>query len=196
LALQAHPSFAAVIPGLAVYLLWRGWRFLKGPQIYLAGLVFVAAFSNVLIYNLQSGIGGIRSVNEQYPDKELGTLAYLDTMLAPWHGLLLTVSSSIDPTRAVRGRADSGRIGVPRMAHVGATGPGGRPVHATAAAGARRFRPTPEGTVHHAAGATDLRRDCGAAGAGDRAIRHLAARRGGGDGGGAAWRDAGTIDAV
>lgn len=99
LALQAHPSFVAVIPGLAVYLLWRGWRFLKGPQIYLAGLVFVAAFSNVLIYNLQSGIGGVRSVNEQYPDKELGSLAYLDTMLAPWRGLLLTLSSTVDPTR-------------------------------------------------------------------------------------------------
>ena len=53
LALQAHPSFAAVLPGLAVYLLWRGWRFLKGPQIYLAGLVFIAAFSNVLIYNIR-----------------------------------------------------------------------------------------------------------------------------------------------
>ncbi|MCC7369540.1 MAG: glycosyltransferase family 39 protein [Chloroflexi bacterium] len=99
LALQAHPSFAAVIPGLAVYLLWRGWRFLKGPQIYLAGLLFVAAFSNVLIYNIQSGIGGVRSVNAQYPDKELGSLAYLDTMFAPWRGLLLTLSSAIDPTR-------------------------------------------------------------------------------------------------
>jgi 4-amino-4-deoxy-L-arabinose transferase-like glycosyltransferase len=99
-ALQAHPSFAAVIPGLAVYLLWRGWRFLKGPQIYLAGIVFVAAFSNVLIYNIQSGIGGIRSVNEQYPDQELGTLSYLGTALAPWRGLLLTLSSSVDPTHA------------------------------------------------------------------------------------------------
>ena len=99
LALQAHPSFVAVIPGLAVYLLWRGWHFLRGPQIYLAGLVFVAAFSNVLIYNIQSGIGGIRSVNEQYPDKELGTFAYLDTVLAPWRGLLLTLSSTVDPTR-------------------------------------------------------------------------------------------------
>ena len=99
LALQAHPSFAAVLPGLAVYLLWRGWRFLRGPQIYLAGLVFIAAFSNVLIYNIQSDVGGIRSVNEQYPDKELGTLAYLDTALAPWRGLFLTLSSSVDPTR-------------------------------------------------------------------------------------------------
>ncbi|MGE3908188.1 MAG: glycosyltransferase family 39 protein [Chloroflexota bacterium] len=99
LALQAHPSFAAVLPGLAVYLLWRGWRFLKGPQIYLAGLVFIAAFSNVLIYNLESGLGGVRSVNEQYPDQELGTLSYLGTALAPTHGLLLTLSSAVDPTQ-------------------------------------------------------------------------------------------------
>lgn len=99
LALQAHPSFVAVLPGLGLYLLWRGWRFLKSPQLYVAGLLFLVAFSNVLIYNLESGFGGVRSVDEQYPDKELGTLSYADAMLAPWRGLLLTLSSTIDPTR-------------------------------------------------------------------------------------------------
>jgi len=99
LALQAHPSFVAVIPGLAVYAFWRGRRFLRGPQPYLAGLLFLVACSNVLIYNLQSGFGGIRSVDRQYPDGELGTLVYLETALAPARGLLLTLASAVDPTR-------------------------------------------------------------------------------------------------
>jgi hypothetical protein len=100
LALQAHPSFLAVLPGMALYLLWRGWRFLRSPQLYLAGLLFLAACSNVLIYNLESGAGGIRSVDEQYPDKELGKLVYANTLLAPWRGLLLTLASSVDPTHS------------------------------------------------------------------------------------------------
>ena len=67
LALQAHPSFVAVLPGLAVYAIWRGRRFFRGPQPYLAGLLFLVACSNVLIYNLQSGFGGLRSVRQAVP---------------------------------------------------------------------------------------------------------------------------------
>ena len=98
-ALQAHPSFVAFLPGLGVYALWRGRSFLRGPQMYLAGLLFLIGCSNVLVYNLQSDFGGITSVNRQYPDGRLGTLVYLETALAPAHGLLLTLASAVDPIR-------------------------------------------------------------------------------------------------
>lgn len=99
LGLQAHPSFLALVPGLAIYAAWRGRHLLRRPQPYLAGLLLLLACSNVLIYNAQSGFGGIASVDEQYPDQELGTLVYADTALAPARGLLLTLASAVDPTR-------------------------------------------------------------------------------------------------
>lgn len=99
LALQAHPSFVGLLPGFAAVFLLRGRQLLRGPHPYLAGLAFLAAFSNVLLYNLQSGVGGLRSVSQQYPADDLGSSAYLENVGAPSHGLLMTLAASIDPTR-------------------------------------------------------------------------------------------------
>src|SRR4051812_45799521 len=72
LALQAHPSFVALLPGFAVFGLLHARQLLRKPQTYLAGLLFVAAFANVLLYNWQSGAGGVRSVSQEYPGEGLG----------------------------------------------------------------------------------------------------------------------------
>ena len=74
-------------------------RLLRRPQLYLAGVVFLAAFSNVLLYNWQSSIGGLRSVSQEYPGRGSGHPVYLANIGAPLHGLLLTLSSTVDPTR-------------------------------------------------------------------------------------------------
>ena len=100
LALQAHPSFVALLPGFAIFGLLRGRHLLRQPQLYLAGLVFLAAFANVMLYNWQSGVGGLRSVSQQYPGEGLGMEVYVENFGAPLHGLLLALSSSVDPTRA------------------------------------------------------------------------------------------------
>ena len=99
LAVQAHPSFVALLPGFVVFGLLRGRHLFRRPQLYLAGALFLAAFANVMIYNWQSSIGGLRSVSQQYPGEELGAGVYVENLGAPLRGLLLTLSSSVDPTR-------------------------------------------------------------------------------------------------
>jgi 4-amino-4-deoxy-L-arabinose transferase-like glycosyltransferase len=98
LALQAHPSVVVLLPGFAGLILLRGRQLLRQPQLYLAGLLFLAGFSNVLLYNVQSGMGGARSVSQEYPDEEVGASAYLENLAEPARGLILTVASSVDPT--------------------------------------------------------------------------------------------------
>jgi 4-amino-4-deoxy-L-arabinose transferase-like glycosyltransferase len=99
LALQAHPSFVALLPGMAVFVLLRGRHLFRRPQLSVAGLVFVAAFTNVLLYNWRSGVGGLRSVSQQYPGEGLGLSVYVENLAAPLSGVLLALASSVDPTR-------------------------------------------------------------------------------------------------
>ena len=99
LALQAHPSFTALLPGFAGFLLLRGRHLFRGIQVYLAGLVALGAFANVLLYNWQSGIGGLRSVSREYPDEALGLSVYVENLDAPVRGIFLSLASSVDPTR-------------------------------------------------------------------------------------------------
>ena len=99
LALQAHPSFVALLPGFPAFFLLRGRHLLRGPHPYLAVLAFVAAFSNVLVYNLQSGFGGLRSISQQYPGEELGSSVYLENSGRRCTACCLTLASSVDPTR-------------------------------------------------------------------------------------------------
>jgi 4-amino-4-deoxy-L-arabinose transferase-like glycosyltransferase len=100
LALQAHPSFVALLPGFALYVFLRARPFLRKPQPYLAGLLFLAACANVVIYNWQSSGGGARSVTQEYPGEGLGAGVYIENLGAPLQGLMLTLASTIDPTTA------------------------------------------------------------------------------------------------
>lgn len=99
LALQAHPSVAALLPGLGLFLLLRGRSLLRRPASYAAIPLFVAGFANVLLYNWQSGIGALRSIHRQYPHEATGLAAYPTNLAALLRGLGLTLASAIDPTR-------------------------------------------------------------------------------------------------
>lgn len=101
LALQAHPSVAALLPGLGVFVLLRGRHLLCRPDLYAAGLLFIAACANIVIYNWQSRFGAIRSISQEYPDKIIGPAAYLENLGAPLRGLALTLASAVDATREV-----------------------------------------------------------------------------------------------
>jgi 4-amino-4-deoxy-L-arabinose transferase-like glycosyltransferase len=98
LALQAHPSFVVLLPGFAGFVLLRGRHLLRRPQLYLAGLLFLAGISNVLLYNWQSSMGGARSVSQEYPDAAVGASVYVANLAEPTRGFLLTAASSVDPT--------------------------------------------------------------------------------------------------
>lgn len=99
LALQAHPSVAALLPGLAAVVVARGRSLLRRPELYGGALLFVAAYANVVVYNWQSGFGALRSVRRQYPNEPVGLAAYPANLPAALKGLVLTLSSAVDPTR-------------------------------------------------------------------------------------------------
>ena len=59
LALQTHPSVVVCLPGAALYALHRYPRLAQRPQAWAGALLFLAAYGNVLLYNVQSGFGTI-----------------------------------------------------------------------------------------------------------------------------------------
>ena len=99
LALQAHPSVLALLPGLAVFVLARGRWLFRRPELYLGGTFFVLGCANVLVYNWQSGLGGMRSVSQQYAGQTFGPAAYLGDLGAPARGSALSLASAVDPLR-------------------------------------------------------------------------------------------------
>ena len=99
LALQAHPSVLALLPGLAVFVLLRGRWLFRRPELYLAGVLFLVGCANVLIYNWQSGLGGARSVTQQYAGQTFGPAAYLGDLGTPARGVALVLASAVDPLR-------------------------------------------------------------------------------------------------
>jgi 4-amino-4-deoxy-L-arabinose transferase-like glycosyltransferase/glucose/arabinose dehydrogenase len=60
LALNTHPATLVLLPGAAVYVLWSGRPLLTTPWPYLAALLFVAAYSNMILYNVLTDFGSIR----------------------------------------------------------------------------------------------------------------------------------------
>ncbi|MDP8924929.1 MAG: glycosyltransferase family 39 protein, partial [Chloroflexota bacterium] len=99
LALQAHPSVLALLPGLAVFVVLRGRWLFRRPELYLAGLLFLLGCANVLVYNVQSGLGGARSVNQQYAGQTFGPAAYFGDLPAAARGVALVLASAVDPLR-------------------------------------------------------------------------------------------------
>lgn len=99
LALQAHPSVLALLPGLAVFVLLRGRWLFRRPELYLGGLLFLVGCANVLVYNWQSGLGTVRSVSQQYSGQTFGPAAYLGDLGAPIRGVALALASAVDPLR-------------------------------------------------------------------------------------------------
>ncbi|MCC7372148.1 MAG: ScyD/ScyE family protein [Chloroflexi bacterium] len=58
-ALNTHPATLVLLPGAAIYVLWSGRRLLTTPWPYLAALLFVAAYSNMILYNVLTDFDSI-----------------------------------------------------------------------------------------------------------------------------------------
>lgn len=63
LALQVHLTMLALLPGVLAYFWLKGRGWLKTPWPYLAALLGVLLISNILVYNLQSGLGTLERVD-------------------------------------------------------------------------------------------------------------------------------------
>ena len=100
LALQAHPSVLTMVPGLGLFAVLRGVRLLRRPEPYLALALCLLGSANVLVYNWASGVGGLRSVTQQYPGEAVGLAGYLGNAAEPWVGFVLALASAVDPRQA------------------------------------------------------------------------------------------------
>jgi len=92
LALQTHPATLVLLPGAAIYVLWWGRRWLRTPWPYLALVLFLVGFSNMLAYNLMTGGGSLATAGEIREHYACETHGLLDcTYLANQgtHGLML-----------------------------------------------------------------------------------------------------------
>ena len=69
LALQTHPATLVLLPGASAYVLWWGRRWMRTPWPYLALLLFVLAYANVLIFDVMTAGGTLReaaTVRDRY----------------------------------------------------------------------------------------------------------------------------------
>src|SRR5262249_33916848 len=99
LAFQAHPSVLALLPGMALFVLVRGRRLIRRPELYVGSVLFVLACANILIYTSQNGFRTVRSVNQEYPGQVFGPATYVENLPAAIRGLMLLVASAVDSVR-------------------------------------------------------------------------------------------------
>jgi 4-amino-4-deoxy-L-arabinose transferase-like glycosyltransferase len=104
LAVQSHPSALALLPGAAIFLVWRGWPLLRGRWPYLAAGLFLLANLNLLVYNLASGFDsvsyGVEKTAEYAREQELTPAVYLERMALLLLGLLQHLGGAVDLRRA------------------------------------------------------------------------------------------------
>ncbi len=64
LALQTHPATLVLLPGAAIYMVWWGRAWLRTRWPYLALLLFLLGYANVVAYNVTTGGESIASAGE------------------------------------------------------------------------------------------------------------------------------------
>ena len=100
LAFQTHPATLVLLPGAAAYVLWWGRRWLRTPWPYLALLLFVLAWSNLIVFNLMTSGGTFReaaAVRDRYDAGiTMNALVYLQTHLTHAYMLLRYLAGAVD----------------------------------------------------------------------------------------------------
>lgn len=100
LSLQTHPSVLALLPGAALFLLWRGRWLLKTRWLYAAGGLFVLINLNLLVYNLATGFHSIaygKEIAASYAPREtLMPLVYLERFARLLLGFFQALGGAVD----------------------------------------------------------------------------------------------------
>jgi 4-amino-4-deoxy-L-arabinose transferase-like glycosyltransferase len=109
LAFQTHPSVIALLPGVAAYVLWRGWPLSRTRWPYLALGLFLLANLNLLIFNLGTGLGSVseaigkvgayqESISDRFEEGSdaQGVGGYLLRLGWLLTGLTLTLGGAVD----------------------------------------------------------------------------------------------------
>jgi glycosyltransferase AglD len=90
LALQTHPLVVALLPGVALGVLWRRWGLLKTPWPWIAVGCFLVGYANMLAFNVGNGFESIRGaqrISAEYAQDQQASPGYLPTLASM--GLLL-----------------------------------------------------------------------------------------------------------
>lgn len=81
LALQVQLTVLTLVPGVAIYIVWRGRSLLRLRWIALAVGAFLIAYSNMVVYNVTTGLDSLKSAlsrNASYEDyQDEDSSAYL-----------------------------------------------------------------------------------------------------------------------
>src|SRR5262249_22278536 len=98
LALQTHLSVIALLPGLALYALWRGPRLMRTPWPYLAVLGVVLGYLNMIVYNLLNDFWSFRHARSLQEGYTGGRATDLDYYLGNLGGLVQSLSRLLSGT--------------------------------------------------------------------------------------------------
>ncbi len=105
MALHTHPITVGYLPGALGWFLWKGWRWLRTPWPWAAGLLLLVAYSPMIAYNLQTGGESVRHATytaSERPDyarnrpTELTPRTYLDRQSDYWLMFLQTLGGALD----------------------------------------------------------------------------------------------------
>jgi len=83
LALQTHPLVVTLLPGIAAAVLLKNWRVLRLPGPWLACLLLLAAYANVLVYNAEHGFDSLWSaqrIQAEYAQDQQAATGYGETV--------------------------------------------------------------------------------------------------------------------
>ena len=101
LALQTHPSVIAFLVGAAIYALWRDPRLPLRPGAWLAVVLLVVGYGNVLAYNLGSGFDTLtqaQRVGSEYAGGAgLDAWGYVASVLGILMLIVHTTAGVVDP---------------------------------------------------------------------------------------------------
>ena len=102
-ALQTHPLVATLLPGVVLGVFWRRFTLLRTPWPYLAAVLFLVGYANVLAFNVGTGFESLRSaqrMSAEYAQDQQATVGYLPTAGSMALMLARTLGGAVDQRAA------------------------------------------------------------------------------------------------
>lgn len=104
LALQTHPLVITLLPGIAIFVLWRARRSLATPWPYVAVALFLLAYANVLVYNWQNGwetVISARRIQAEYTSDDQASVGYAAAVGAMLVMLARLLGGAVDQRESI-----------------------------------------------------------------------------------------------
>ena len=102
IALQTHPTVAALLPGAAVWAFWRSGRPPRSRWLAVALVLGALGCSTLLAHNLLTGLGSIREAlakSDAYAAERAGAVGYVAALGLELQGLVRVLAGAIGERR-------------------------------------------------------------------------------------------------